>query len=185
MNISIVYDSIYGNTAKVAEAIAAELASLGHVVTCMNVRAAQPLSSATELLIVGSPTRGFVATPAMREYAAGLTPPRAIPGAAFDTRLVLDSLRSSTLRWCVNVGGYAASRMAAALTEAGIVVADEDVMGFLVEGLEGPLRQGELARARRWARDLVEDHSNADRLGSPSGGARGGQAQIRHGDAQN
>jgi menaquinone-dependent protoporphyrinogen IX oxidase len=57
MRIAIVYDSVFGNTAEIAKAIASAAAELGEV-TLVPVREAQSLDPATfDLLLVGSPTR--------------------------------------------------------------------------------------------------------------------------------
>jgi len=63
MNIAIVYDSVFGNTRKVAAAIAARLEAT-HNVRLLTVQEAHDLNpSEIDLLIVGSPTRGFRPTP--------------------------------------------------------------------------------------------------------------------------
>jgi hypothetical protein len=53
------------------------------------------------------------------------------------------------------VFGYAAPRMAKRLKRSGgnLVAPPE---GFLVLGIEGPLKDGELERAARWARGMAE-----------------------------
>ncbi len=155
MNITIVYDSIYGNTAEIAQAIAAELRDANNV-TSITVQNAKDLNlSGIDLLIVGSPTRGFNATPLISEFVAGLTDvPASIAGAAFDTRLDLDAVHPLPLRWVMEVGGYASARMASAMKNLGMTVRGTPE-GFYVMGAEGPLKDGEIQRARAWAADLV------------------------------
>lgn len=109
----------------------------------------------TDLLVVGSPTRGFRPTPSISSYIEGLD--RVAPGklaAAFDTRLDLETVKPEPLRWVIDVGGYAASRIAASLERHGFVMKG-GLAGFLVEGAEGPLRKGEIERALDWARNLL------------------------------
>lgn len=154
MNILLVYDSIFGCTADVAKIIADELRSIGHHVVMQEVHEAQrnPLVR-HDLLIVGSPTRGFLPTPGMREFIASLAPPvRPIPAVAFDTRLDLASL-SRRHQWAVDIGGYAATRLAQELRAKGYEVRAE--CGFFVTGLMGPLRAGEAERATVWASELT------------------------------
>lgn len=155
MDIVVVYDSIYGNTRTIAKAIREEL-SLGNEVRLASVQEARELDlTATDLLVVGSPTRGFRPTPHVSGYVEGLD--RVAPGklaAAFDTRIDLETVRPEPLRWVIDVGGYAASRIAASLERHGFVMKG-GLAGFLVEGAEGPLKQGELERARDWARNLL------------------------------
>lgn len=154
MAIVVVYDSIFGNTAQIAKAITAEL-ELTHTVKLVPVGEAKGLDlSDTELLIVGSPTRGFRPTPLISEYVEGLEAPRGIAAAAFDTRLDLETIHPAPLRWVVDAGGYAAERIASMLERHGFVLKTPNA-GFLVGGTEGPLNAGEIERARVWAKTLV------------------------------
>ena len=154
MNIVVIFDSIYGNTRTIAEAIRDTLAP-GNEVRLVTVQEARELDlAATDLLIVGSPTRGFRPTPNISSYVEGLD--RIAPGklaAAFDTRLDLQTVKPEPLRWVIDVGGYAASRIGASLERHGFVLKG-GLAGFLVEGTEGPLKAGEIERARDWARNL-------------------------------
>lgn len=162
MKILIVYDSIYGNTAKIAKAVADEFEH-DNQVTAVTVHEASGLDlSQTDLLVVGSPTRGFQPTPNISEYLAGLTAVHeGMTAAVFDTRLDLETINPAPLRWVVEVGGYAAARMAAGLRSHGIGLRGE-LGAFLVTGTEGPLKDGELERARAWARSLLENQAGAD-----------------------
>lgn len=155
MNIVVVYDSIFGNTRTIAEAIREVLAP-GNDVRLALVQDARELDlTTTDLLVVGSPTRGFRPTPHVSSYVEGLD--RVAPGklaAAFDTRLDLETVKPEPLKWVIDVGGYAASRIAASLERHGFVLKG-GLAGFLVEGAEGPLKEGEVERARDWARNLL------------------------------
>lgn len=157
MNIIIVYDSIFGNTAKIARAVADQFEP-DHQIRTVSVHGAKGLDlSDTALLIIGSPTRGFRPTPQISEYIASLTQiPDGMTAAVFDTRLDPDCIDPPPLRWVVEVGGYAAARMASALQDHGIAVRG-DLGGFLVTGTEGPLKAGELGRASEWAISLLHD----------------------------
>lgn len=155
MNIVIVYESIYGNTQVVAERIRDALASENEVRLATVHEAGDLDLGDADLLIVGSPTRGFVPTPNISSYIEGFD--RFEPGkaaAAFDTRLDLDSVQPAPLRWVMDVGGYAAARIAASLERQGFVLKGEPA-GFLVQGAEGPLKEGEVDRAGEWARSLI------------------------------
>ena len=155
MKVTIVYDSVFGNTARVAEAIAAALAA-AHTVELLTVQAARTADlAATELLIVGSPTRGFRPTPLIAEFAEGLQQiGTGRQAAAFDTRLDAEAISPPPLRWVVDAGGYAGTRIAAALARHGFAMRGEGG-GFLVTGTEGPLKEHELERAAAWALALV------------------------------
>lgn len=156
MNITIVYDSIFGNTALVAKTVAAELEHRHHV-RIATVQEARDLDlSGTDLLVVGSPTRGFQPTPQIAEYLAGLGPtPGGVLGAVFDTRLDLETVNPLPLRWVMDIGGYAASRMASALRRHGVELRGDEG-DFRVIGAEGPLKEGEIERVQKWARTLEQ-----------------------------
>lgn len=156
MAIVIVYDSIFGNTAQIAKAIASELET-SHSVRLLPVTDAKSLDlTDAELLIVGSPTRGFRPTPATSEFVEGLDA-KAASGkraVAFDTRIGLEDIHPAPLRWVVDAGGYAAQRIDAMLVHKGFTIGGTPE-GFVVTGTEGPLKPGEVERARAWAKTLV------------------------------
>lgn len=112
MKITIVYDSIFGNTAHVAKVIAVALRG-SNAVRLLTVHEAKSADLAdTDLLIVGSPTRGFRPTPTISEYVERLGTVGAGKAAAvFDTRLDLETIEPPLLRWVVVAGGYAATRL--------------------------------------------------------------------------
>ena len=156
MTIVIIYDSIFGNTAAIAKAIAAALELKGPVRLLSASEAKTVSLEDTDLLVVGSPTRGFRPTPAIDEILAGLELPagRTLRAAVFDTRLDAAEIHPAPLRWVVNAGGYAAQRIAHALRERGFEVTGTEG-DFVVTGTEGPLKPGELERAADWARTLA------------------------------
>jgi flavodoxin I len=142
----VVFDSVYGNTEKIARATGAAVA--GDVKVLRPGAATASELESTDLLIVGSPTQGGRPTPAIQDFVTGVSEP-AIKGvnvAAFDTRF------STRL---VKVFGYAAGRIARSLQAKGgtLVLPPE---GFFVKGREGPLKEGELERAAAWAREIVK-----------------------------
>jgi hypothetical protein len=74
--------------------------------------------------------------------------------AAFDTRLTWEEIeKSPPLPFFEKIFGYAASRIGKALRKKGgrLVVEPE---GFFVDGMKGPLSEGEVERAREWAQKL-------------------------------
>jgi hypothetical protein len=183
MRVVIVYESLFGSTHDIARAIADGVRdSDPHAdITCIRATEAMPEQLAADrergrvdLLVVGGPTHvmgmssertrrtwlrpedfvtghgreGHLLEPdadqaGLRDWLHHLPP--AVPGAlaaTFDTRL--DRL----------LAGGAAGRIARHLRRQGYdLVAPPE--GFVVEGKEGPLRAGELERARGWADRLV------------------------------
>lgn len=142
MNALIVYDSQYGNTERVALSIADALRAYGQV-RAIRVGAAQAVElQGVDLLIVGSPTQAWKATPAMQSFLKGLLPAqlRGMAIASFDTRY-------HKPRWMT---GSAAETIGKALRSihVSLVVPPES---FFVNGQEGPLETGELERAATWA----------------------------------
>lgn len=160
MSILIIYDSIFGNTAKVALAMAEAVPGTRAV----HVRDTATLDlNGVGLLVLGSPTRGFRPTPDMQEFVDGLSDDMLAGrrAAAFDTRLDLETVHPAPLRWVMDVGGYAADTLARLLADKGCVMTGEPT-GFLVGGSEGPLQEGEIERARNWLRALADTAGAAD-----------------------
>jgi flavodoxin len=148
MKTLVIYDSVFGNTEKIAQAIAARLGT-----QAIPASQAQPGQlHALDLLVIGSPTRGFRPTEGIVKLLNGL-PKNQLAGArvaAFDTRIVLETIDSKALRFLVDKGGYAASAIAKLLKKKGGRLASLPE-GFFVTGEQGPLQDGEVERAAAWA----------------------------------
>jgi hypothetical protein len=167
----IAYESIYGNTRQIAEAIAAGLEPLGEVELVSVNHGDAGAADGADALVVGGPTHMHgLATSMSRKQAAqaaeeeedvSVEPGAADgpglrkwlsqragdgkPAAAFDTRLDRSPLLT----------GAAARGIAKRLRRRGYeVIADPE--SFLVEDSEGPLAEGELERARAWGASLIE-----------------------------
>ena len=153
----IIYDSMFGNTEQIARAIGAALGSQGDVGILKVKDVTRDQLKELELLIVGSPTRGFRPTPAITSFCKGTSPAslNGIKVAAFDTRIATQDIKSPVLRFLVNRGGYAARPIAEHLKKRGaeLLIPPE---GFYVKGAEGPLQDGELERAADWARLITK-----------------------------
>jgi flavodoxin len=153
MKTLIVYDSVFGNTEKVAQAMA--LAIAGAQAVKIDALSPQQLEGVT-LLLVGSPTRAFRPTPAISAWLKGL-PAGKLKGArvaAFDTRISVEDANSAVLRFMVKLFGWAAKPIANGLVKAGGKLAAEPE-GYYVAGSEGPLKDGELERAAAWAQRIA------------------------------
>jgi flavodoxin len=148
MKALIVYDSVYGNTEKIARAIAAAIAPSGEVKVLRPGDMNPSELQAVDLLVVGSPTQGGKPTPAIQDFLNKVSEPaiKGINVAAFDTRF------STKL---VGIFGYAAGKIADSLKRKGgtLILSPEP---FFVKGKEGPLKEGELDRATGWAKRLLE-----------------------------
>ncbi len=150
------YDSVFENTEKVARAIADSLGARASVQILRADQVVPEQLAGLDLLVVGSPTRGFRPTEAIAGLLSRLRSKalHGIKAAAFDTRFKADELDSAGLRFVVKTGGYAARRIAARLKKAGgnLIVPPE---GFYVEDTEGPLKAGALEHASGWAASLL------------------------------
>ena len=146
MKVLVVYDSVYGNTEKIAKSIGDNIAG---EVKVLRVGEANPSQlEGIDLLIVGSPTQGGKPTPAIQGFLNKM-PDGAIKGisvAGIDTRL------STKL---VGIFGYAAGRIANSLKGKGGAL-PLPPQAFFVKGREGPLKDGELERAATWAKETVK-----------------------------
>jgi hypothetical protein len=176
MRVVIVYESLFGNTHEVAGAIRDGIAAARPEASVSCVQATEAdrdQALGADLLVVGGPTHlhGLSTTvtrkmglraeqrvpagvpghgpqpgaagPGIREWFRGL--PKAPAGsrsAAFDTR------------GDVRHAGGAANGIARRLRRHGYELIGEPA-GFLVEDVEGPLREGEQDRARAWGASLL------------------------------
>ena len=164
MKALVVYESVYGNTRAVAEAIAEGLG--GAEVAPVS---SAPSSPETDLLVVGGPTHMHgmassrtrkVAADAAHEEGTHVEPEAAsepglrgwlrdLPNAAggraasFDTRL-------DRSEWLT---GVASRGIAKRLRHHGYEIVGSE--SFLVADSEGPLEDGELDRARAWGARLA------------------------------
>jgi flavodoxin len=148
MNISIVYFSKYGNTQRLAEALAESLDA--KAVTHLFSLDQLPNSNWREadLILMGSPTHNMNLPEAVRPVLASL--PRKIlpktPVAAFDTSYKMSP-------WLSRFS--AGNKLASKLRKLGgkLIAAPETVY---VMGKEGPLYEGEIQRAQSWALAILE-----------------------------
>lgn len=153
MGTLVVYDSAYGNTQAIADAIAAALGADVRARRASDVDASA--LGRIDVLVVGSPTQGGRPTAAVSQFLQSL-PSTALRGTsvfAFDTRLDAKE-QGRMLRALMSVIGYAGPRIAQALEAKGGTLAAPPE-GFIVTSKEGPLRPGETERARRWAEQVI------------------------------
>jgi flavodoxin len=153
-----VYDSGYGNTEKIAQAIGQALGPPEEVEIARAGDVQPEQLTGTALLVVGSPTQRFRPTGATTNFLKAI-PQNGLQGvkvAAFDTRLPVSEIeRVRVLAFFVRIFGYAAKPIADRLEKKGgeLVIPPE---GFFVEGMEGPLQEGELERAAGWAKRILQ-----------------------------
>lgn len=157
MKTAVIFDSAYGNTEKIAHAIGQALGPQDEV-AILRINEVKPAHLAgLKLLIFGSPTQRLRPTLPVSSLLKGLARNslKGVNVAAFDTRLTVQEIeKTPVLAFFVRLfGGYAAPVIAKSLQKKGgeLITPPE---GFYVEGMEGPLVEGELDRAAAWARQL-------------------------------
>ena len=156
MKTLLIYDSVYGNTEKIAQAIGEVLRSRDEVTILKAIDVKPEHFSNVTLLIVGSPTQAFSSTSPIKKFITNI-PKQGLKGvnvATFDTRIAIEDIDSRILPTMVKLFGYAAKPIADSLGKKGgkLIIAPE---GFFVKGTEGPLKEGELERAAGWAEQIL------------------------------
>jgi hypothetical protein len=161
MNAVVVYESLWGNTAAIARAIAEGLGPGARALT--TDEATDAILAEADIVVAGAPVIAFglasdktragiaageqdpssqpdVAHPCLRSWLAALPTGHGV-AAAFETRL------------------WWSPRGATGAIEKGLRGAGYAVVAragkFVVDGKYGPLRDGELDRAREWGRKLA------------------------------
>ena len=161
MKAIVVYESLWGNTAAVARAIAEGIGPGARAMT--TAQATEAAVAEADLLVAGAPVIQFglptdaartmlganpgkaprppdLSSPSMRAWLAAL-PAGHARSAAFETRI------------------WWSPRGATGTIERGLARAGYPPLAkaqkFIVKGAYGPLRDGELERARRWGAELA------------------------------
>ncbi len=161
MKSLVVYESHWGNTAAIARAVAE---GIGPETRVLHTDEASPGDvSGADLLVVGAPLVGFQLTtdesrknianqgkapspadlshPSMRHWLESLPRGSAVFGT-FETRIW----------WSL---GSAAKRIARTLAALGYRQVGRN-QRFIVKGAYGPLKEGEVDRARAWGAELAK-----------------------------
>jgi hypothetical protein len=157
----VVYESMFGNTKSIADAVAFGLA--GDVELIPVEAAPATLGSDVDLVVIGAPTHAFglsrrstrnsaarqggpTLTPervGVREWIAALDADPTTLVATFDTRIDRPRLPGS------------AARSAARLLRRKGITTVVSPTSFYVIGIDGPLKEHERNRARRWGAALA------------------------------
>ena len=158
MKVLILYDSVFGNTEKIALAMAGALDDSSSAIKVNDIDIKR--LNEQDLLVVGSPTRGFRPTEEIAQLLKNL-PDGYLKGkkaVAFDTRIPLESIGNKFFRGMVKLGGFADKVISNQLRKKGAEVLPST--GFFVNASEGPLAEGEVERAAEWIRSLVISAEN-------------------------
>jgi flavodoxin len=145
VNTLIAFESMHGNTARIAEAIGVGLSERVPV-EVKAISEVDQLPDNVDLLLVGGPTYVHGVEATMKRFLDRL-PDGALNGvqaAAFDTRL----------DWPKFLSGAASHGIAERLQRKGARMITEPA-SFLVEDTDGPLLGSEVERATAWGRHLA------------------------------
>jgi flavodoxin len=145
MKTLVVYDSRFGHTKIIAEAICNALPGDVELRHAKDVELAG--LKAYDLLVAGAPTHGAKPSEDMQSFLDRIKPPTlaGIGVAGFDTRMT---------NRLITLFGTAAPKITKALVQKGGTQAGPPG-GFSVTGGEGPLKEGEVERAAQWAKELI------------------------------
>ncbi|AXE39898.1 flavodoxin domain-containing protein [Acidipropionibacterium virtanenii] len=158
MNVLMIVESCFGNTAEVAGAIAAALRAGGAQVRLVQADAA-PAPAGEDLVMIGAPTHNMgLPNPASRSQAEAKGARAPLPGVGewIDARpRSLDAARVVVFSTVTGgfMSGSASKQMAKRLRRHGVQEAERE--DFRVLGTTGPLADGELERAGRWAETML------------------------------
>ena len=162
MKAVVVYESIWGSTASVARAIAE---GLGPDTQALSTLQATPEALAgADLIVAGAPLMAFsLPTESTRNNLGSYEAkaPRPPDLSAPSMRSWLETVPKSTgrcaafetrFRWSP---GSATKGILRGLERAGYQPAEKKGKRFIIAGTYGPMRDGELERARRWGAELA------------------------------
>lgn len=166
MKALVVYESVFGNTQLIAEAVGRGLGESAEVAVLEVSSAPTTGLDVYDLIVVGGPIHAFTMTRAtgrrdaarqanqtsitgergLREWFSDIPRIGQVPAASFDTR-------AERIFGVIPVGS-ASKPIASKLRKRGCrIVAFSEA--FYVSGKEGPLEEGEVDRAVEWGRNLA------------------------------
>lgn len=148
MNALVVYHSEFGNTRQVAEAIAEVFQGAGAAHTLSTDQLTAADLQGVDLVVMGSPTHKMNLPQAVRPLFETLPRGilRGVPTAAFDTSYKMSAILARFT---------AAKQLDRKLRKLGGKRLVPPETFYVHEHHEGPLYDGELERARRWAESIL------------------------------
>jgi flavodoxin len=158
MQTFVIYDSKFGNTEKIAEAIGRGIGTVSEVRVTSTVeatKALEGLASPPDLVLVGGPTQNHGPSAGLRRFVEDLPAAlRGLPTACFDTRY----------RGPVLLMGSAAAGAAKALAKTGAKIVAPSESFFIVRHgsmAQQTLEAGEVTRAEAWGRTIATSSGRA------------------------
>ena len=146
----VIYDTTYGNTKKIAEALTDALKESRLRVDMFHVKDAKELSRDYDFLMLGSPTKIGTMSWAVRSFIGKKIKGEGWankPFAAFDTEM------ESVMK---KGGGSAAEKISKKLEDKGLKQLKPELK-VMVLGMKGPLKDSEIEKAKEYAKGLVSE----------------------------
>jgi menaquinone-dependent protoporphyrinogen IX oxidase len=155
----VVYDSYYGNTKRVAEAIVEQIKSEGHEAELRSVREAYPSPPQGDFIFVGSPNRMGGVTGRTKRYVKRLdrTVWKDKPVAIFTTVAarpegeMTEKEKSSYEKWALR----AAPKLRDKAKDRGLN-AVEKVLAVEVKDQKGPLVDNGIEQTKQFAHEILQ-----------------------------
>ena len=155
----VVYDSYFGNTRKVAEAIIEQIKSEGHEAELRSVREDYPSPPQGDFILVGSPNRMGGVTGRTKRYVKHLD--RSVwkdkPLAIFTTVAshpegeVTEKEKSNYERWALRAG----PKLRDKAKELGLNAVDK-VLYVEVKGQKGPLAENGVEQTKQFVHEFLQ-----------------------------
>lgn len=159
MKIYIIYDSFFGNTEKIAQAINKSLKTTKNETELLHIDKAviKDLKDA-DLIVLGSPTRAFRPTEKLQAFLRKLKKEnyQNTKFVSFDTRVSLNQVNSKILNVLVKFFGYATNYIDKSIKSKSLTLINNST-GFFVDDKEGPLKNGEEKRASVWIQNIIKN----------------------------
>lgn len=152
MKIYIVYDSYFGNTKLIAEKLE-ETFQVEHEVVISHVDHSK-IDTYYDLLIVGTPTRGFSATPIIMDFLKTVDYNYIKYIAIFDTRIDSKDIKQKFVRFLMKKFGYGIDKIEKYFKKQklGLLISKNS---FNVLESEGPLDHSQLEKAEKWCQEII------------------------------
>lgn len=140
MKALVIFDSNLGNTKMIAEIIAKELGKDTKIVSVSDFNMKE--LEGVDLLVAGSPIIGWKPSEKMEGFLTSLSKGQLkdVKAVTFDTRVKI-------------FHGDAAKKISQKLVEAGAEIVGKP-QAFFVKGKDGPLFEGEIEKATKWAKSI-------------------------------
>jgi flavorubredoxin len=146
MNAIVLYDSKFGNTARIAQVIGRVLEET-FTIRVQSIDEAPAIAPGLELLVLGGPTHAHGISAPMRTFLQGIPADvlRNCAALVFDTRFRMPAFLS----------GRAAPKIARVLKRKGAQLLLQPESFFVSRSEGHPLEPGEEERASAWARNVI------------------------------